>query len=123
MTYKPKQRDIVITDFDPSKGHEITKRRPALVMSSNDYNRTTNLVIVCPITSTKKERPFFVPISSDRLLGSTISKVNTNQIYSLDYTEKAKRNIQYVDTLEEEQFYQVVQLFMYNFSFKLDFSE
>ena len=33
MGYKPTQRDIVIIDFAPSKGYEIRKRRPALVMS------------------------------------------------------------------------------------------
>ncbi|EPE2274910.1 type II toxin-antitoxin system PemK/MazF family toxin, partial [Enterococcus faecalis] len=62
MEYKPKQRDIVIIDFAPSKGYEIKKRRPALVMSKDNYNRSTNLVIVCPITSLSKERPFLVPI-------------------------------------------------------------
>lgn len=118
MTYKPQQRDIIIIDFDPSKGYEIKKRRPALVMSSNDYNRSTNLVIVCPITTTKKDRPFFIPITSDNLRGSNISKVNTNQVFSLDYTRKAKRNIKYLDTLEEK-FYEIVQMFMYNFSFKI----
>ncbi len=119
MTYNPKQRDIIIIDFDPSKGYEINKRRPALVMSSDDYNRSTNLVIVCPITSTKKERPFFIPITSDNLRGSNTSKVNTNQVFSLDYTKRGKRNIKYIDTLEEEKFYEIVQMFMHNFSFKI----
>lgn len=119
MTYKPKQRDIVIIDFNPAKGYEIKKRRPALVMSSNDYNRTTNLVIVCPITSTEKERPFFIPIFSEKLSGSETSKVNTNQVFSFDYTEHAKRDIRYVDTLKEEVFYEIVQVFMHNFSFKI----
>jgi len=119
MTYNPKQRDIIIIDFDPSKGYEINKRRPALVMSSDDYNRSTNLMIVCPITSTKKERPFFIPITSDNLRGSNTSKVNTNQVFSLDYTKRGKRNIKYIDTLEEEKFYEIVQMFMHNFSFKI----
>lgn len=121
MTYKPKQRDIIIIDFAPSKGYEINKRRPALVMSSDNYNRATNLVIVCPITTTEKDRPFFVPISSSKLHanGTVVSKVNTNQVFSLDYTEKAKRNIQFVDRLEEESFYPIVQMFMHNFSFKI----
>lgn len=119
MTYNPKQRDIIIIDFDPAKGYEINKRRPALVMSSHDYNRSTNLVIVCPITSTKKDRPFFIPITSDNLHGSNTSKVNTNQVFSLDYTRNAKRNIKYIDTLEEEKFYEIVQMFMHNFSFKI----
>lgn len=88
-------------------------------MSSYQYNSSTNLVIVCPITSTKKIRPFFIPINSDKLQGSKITKVNTNQIFSLDYTKNARRNIKYIDTLEEEKFYEIVQMFMHNFSFKI----
>ncbi len=80
MKYKPKQRDIVIIDFDPAKGYEIKKRRPALVLSRNEYNAATNMVIVCPITSTDKERPFLVPITAESLAGKTVSKVNTNQV-------------------------------------------
>lgn len=117
--YKPKQRDIVNLNFDPSKGHEIKKRRPALIMSSDDYNRTTNLVIVCPITSTEKEHPFFIPIESEKINNIKKSKVNTNQVFSFDYTKQASRNIQYLDTLEEEKFYEIAQMFMHNFSFKL----
>lgn len=119
MTYNPKQRDIILIDFDPSKGYEINKRRPALVMSSHDYNRSTNLVIVCTITSTKKDRLFFIPITSDNLHGSNTSKVNTNQVFSLDYTKRGKRNIKYIDTLEEEKFYEIAQMFMHNFTFKI----
>jgi|SRR5690625_5037811 len=119
MNYNPKQRDIVFINFDPSKGYEIRKRRPALVLSRDEYNLSTNMVIVCPITSTEKERPFLVPITSKNLSSKLSSKVNTNQVYSLDYTERANRNIQFVENMEEEQFYQIVQKFLYNFAFKL----
>lgn len=119
MEYKPKQRDIVIIDFAPSKGYEIRKRRPALVMSKDKYNTSTNLVIVCPITSLNKERLFLVPIYSEKLHtpDNAISKVNTLQVYSLDYTEHAQRGIKYVDTLDEETFYEIAQKFLQNFSF------
>ncbi|EGO5074395.1 type II toxin-antitoxin system PemK/MazF family toxin [Enterococcus faecalis] len=121
MTYRPKQRDIVIIDFAPSKGYEIKKRRPALVMSKDTYNISTNLVILCPITSLNKDRPFLVPVYSEKLHNSdnTISKVNTLQVYSLDYTEQANRDIKYVDTLNEETFYEIAQKFLQNFSFSI----
>jgi len=119
MKYKPKQRDIVFIDFDPSKGYEIKKRRPALVMSRNGYNIATSMVIVCPITSTEKKRPFLVSIVAKKLPRKSYSKVNTNQVYSLDYSDNAKRNIQFVENMEEEQFYQIAQKFLHNFSFQL----
>lgn len=59
MKYEPKQRDIVIIDFEPSKGYEIKKRRPALILSRDEYNVSTNMIIVCPITSTNKKKPFW----------------------------------------------------------------
>lgn len=120
MDYKPKQRDIVIIDFAPSKGYEIRKRRPALVMSKDKYNTSTNLVIVCQITLLNKECPFLMPIYSEKLRTSDnviLSKVNTLQVYSLDYTEHAQRGIKYVDTLDEETFYEIAQKFLQNFSF------
>ena len=47
-----------------------------------------------------------MPIQSDKFKLDEVkrSKVNTLQVFSLDYTEKAKRNVKYIDTLEEEAF-------------------
>ena len=53
--YIPDIGDVVWIDFDPQKGNEIQKRRPALVISPHVYNRTAlNLAFICPITSTKR---------------------------------------------------------------------
>lgn len=46
-----RQGDIVLVDFDPTAGHEPRKTRPALVVSNDLFNRSTNMTIVCPITS------------------------------------------------------------------------
>ncbi|MGC4441267.1 type II toxin-antitoxin system PemK/MazF family toxin, partial [Streptococcus suis] len=48
--YIPKKQDIVWIDFDPSRGKEIKKRRPAVVVSSDNYNKQTGMIAVCPIT-------------------------------------------------------------------------
>ena len=45
------QGDIVEIDFSPSLGHEPKNRRPALVIGNNDFNVSTSMTIVCPITS------------------------------------------------------------------------
>jgi len=45
------QGDIVFLDFDPTKGHEQAGRRPAIVVSNDDYSRIMGLYIVCPITN------------------------------------------------------------------------
>lgn len=52
------QRDIIEVDFDPTRGHEPQKKRPALVVSAYDFNISNSMTIVCPISS--RERPFFL---------------------------------------------------------------
>lgn len=49
--YIPDRCDIVWLDFEPTKGKEIGKYRPALVLSSKAYNRSTGLLICCPIST------------------------------------------------------------------------
>lgn len=49
--YIPERFDMIFLDFDPKKGKEIGKYRPALVLSSKEYNKKTGLVICCPIST------------------------------------------------------------------------
>ena len=49
--YIPKQGDLVLLDFNPTKGYEQSGFRPAVVISNNVFNKNTRMVIVCPITS------------------------------------------------------------------------
>ena len=37
-------------DFEPTKGKEIGKYRPVLILSSKEYNKNTGLAICCPIS-------------------------------------------------------------------------
>ena len=110
-----KQRDIVTIDFEPSKGSEVRKRRPAIAISRDEYNHSSSLIIVCPITSTTKTRPYFIPIASEVL--NKQSKVNTKQVYSLDYTKKGNRNVEVIGRLEEKEFLNIAQHFLLNFNF------
>lgn len=49
--YIPERNDIIWLDFDPTKGKEIGKYRPALVLSSKQHNQQTGLLICCPIST------------------------------------------------------------------------
>ena len=49
--YIPDRNHIVLMDFEPTKGKEIGKYRPALILSSIEYNTITGLVICCPIST------------------------------------------------------------------------
>ena len=49
--YIPDRNDIIWLDFESTKGKEIGKYRPALVLSSKQYNKQTELLICCPIST------------------------------------------------------------------------
>ena len=91
------QGDIVYLDFDPQSGHEQKGRRPALVVSSNLFNRVSSMTMVCPITHTDRGYPFHL-----RLDGRTKTDgvILCDQARMLDltsrkatFTEKAPEDI------------------------------
>ena len=45
-SFIPQAGDIVWLDFDPQAGREQAKRRPALVVTEQSYNRASGLVVV-----------------------------------------------------------------------------
>lgn len=45
------QGDLYLVDFDPSTGHEYQKKRPALIIESNEQIKNNNLITVLPLTS------------------------------------------------------------------------
>lgn len=42
---------IYLADLDPTRGSEIAKTRPVVVVSQDEMNRYLETVVVCPLTS------------------------------------------------------------------------
>ena len=42
---------VYLADLDPTRGREIAKTRPVVVVSRDDMNRFLDTVVVCPLTS------------------------------------------------------------------------
>ena len=87
--YVPSRGDLIAISFDPQSGHEQRGRRPALVVSNDLFNRHTGLCIACPITNTRRDYPFHVPIPD----GLPVTGfVMVEQVRSIDFgSRKAKR--------------------------------
>jgi mRNA interferase MazF len=84
----PEHGDILILDFDPQRGHEQMKRRPALVLSPSAFNSSFALACVAPIASKPKGHAFEVPLpASSRVKGS----VMVHQLKSLDWGARHAR--------------------------------
>ena len=86
--YVPDTGDLIWTDFAPTRGHEQSGRRPALVVSSAVFTRNTNLAVVCPITS--NIRPF--PTSVVLPPGLPVAgEILTSHIRSIDVAARPVR--------------------------------
>ena len=83
-TYVPEAGDIGMMDFDPQIGREQAKRRPALVLTDQRYNRATSLAVVCPLTSKRKPYPFALPVDIDQVKGAVL----VDQLKSLDWSAR-----------------------------------
>lgn len=55
--------DVFLISLDPTKGSEIKKTRPCLVISPDEMNRHIRTVIVAPMTSTHKSYPTRVNVT------------------------------------------------------------
>lgn len=104
LEYIPEAGDVVWIDFDPQKGNEIQKRRPALVISSRIYNSTAmNLAFLCPITSTRRGNPFEVEIPEGLEIEGVIL---SDQAKSMDWRE---RRATFICELPEETVHRVLR--------------
>lgn len=85
----PERNDIVWLDFEPTKGKEIGKYRPALVLSSRDYNKKSGLLICSPISTSIRGAPTEVSVSNLE----QASVVTANIIHTLDWRERRAKFI------------------------------
>lgn len=56
-----KRFEVYLVDLDPTKGRELKKTRPCVVVSPDAMNQKDWVVIVAPLTSTKRSYPTRVP--------------------------------------------------------------
>lgn len=106
VKYTPNQGDLIWLDFNPSRGHEIVKRRPAIVISKTPFNRLTQFAVVCPITSTITDFP-----TNFSLIGyQTTGQIMTSQIASYDLSQLANRQPEFIEKLRPADLEIVLQM-------------
>ena len=104
VKYIPKQGDIIYTDLSPTKGHEQKGNRPAIVLSTYEFNKFTKMVIVCPITSNTKFFPTHYELEdSKKIKGSVLCE----HIRSIDYEI---RNVSYVEKCSDKDYENIYNL-------------
>ena len=80
--------DIVIVALDPTRGHEIRKTRPSVVVQNDVGNRNSHTTVVAPATTTHRGYPFEVLVNADESDFNEDSSVRLDQIRTVDISER-----------------------------------
>ena len=86
MAY-PRRGEIYWVNLNPARGREMSKRRPALIVSPDEMNEILGTVIVAPITSTL--RPWATRYTLT--LSGRLRSVALDQIRMIDSGRLGKR--------------------------------
>ena len=103
QAYIPQCGDAVWITLNPQAGHEQAGRRPAVVLSPQNYNGKIGLAILCPITKQIKGYPFEVLIPEGLPIAGAIL---SDQVKSLDWRA---RDAELIYTLPTETISEVLE--------------
>ena len=93
---KPLKGEIWLVRLDPTKGHELNKSRPCLIISNDKFNKcAADLVIAVPLTSKNKSIPLHVQINQNQAGLSVDSFIMPEQIRSIS----TNRCIKYIGSV------------------------
>ena len=79
--------DVFLISLDPTRGSEIRKTRPCLVISPDEMNRNIRTVIVAPMTTKRKDYPTRVTCTFKGKSGQIV----LDQIRTVDKTRLIRR--------------------------------
>lgn len=88
---KVRRGDLVLVDLDPTKGGEIQKTRPAVVIQNDVGNEHSTTTIVAPVTSTYRGYPFEVELEADEEDVEKDSSVLLDQIRTVSVEHRVRR--------------------------------
>jgi mRNA interferase MazF len=72
--------DIALVQLDPTRGSEIRKTRPCVIISPDDLNRALRTVIIAPMTTRGHVYPWRVPV----FLNDRAGFIALDQIRTID---------------------------------------
>ena len=90
-----KQGSIIKLNLDPKQGHEQQGYRPYICLSHSIVTKYSNIAIFAPISNTKRDYPFYVPLKNTQSTG----KVLLDQLVTIDFHA---REYHYIEDVSEE---------------------
>lgn len=83
----PRRGDVFLVLLDPTRGSEIRKARPCLVVSPDELNVHLGTFLVAPMTTGSYEYPFRVPCRFQERDGFVVA----DQLRTVDRVRLARR--------------------------------
>ena len=96
--------EVHLISLDPTKGSEIRKTRPCLIISPNEMNKHIRTVIIAPMTSTIKNYPTRVTTTFQGKKGQIV----LDQIRTVDKNRLIKK-LGSISSSAEEKVLSVLQ--------------
>ncbi len=90
-----KQGSIIKVNLDPKQGHEQKGFRPYICLSHSVVTKYSNIAIFAPISNTKRDYPFYVPLKDTETTG----KVLLDQLVTVDFNA---RDYRYIEDVSDE---------------------
>jgi len=96
--------EVHLISLDPTKGSEIRKTRPCLIISPNEMNKHIRTVIIAPMTSTIKKYPTRITTTFQGKKGQVV----LDQIRTVDKSRLIK-NLGSISSAAEEKVLNLLQ--------------
>jgi len=72
--------DVIFVELDPTRGSEIRKTRPCVVISPAEMNQSLRTLIVAPLTTGGRAYPWRVPVG----FGGKTGHIALDQLRTVD---------------------------------------
>jgi mRNA interferase MazF len=109
-----KHGDIYLIEFEPSRGNEFKKMRPALVISSNELIKRSNLITCIPFTGNTGN---FLEKDDIKVKKDELNNLFTDSVLKVQHisTFDKKRVIKRVGSLDNKTLLSLKSKIMRNF--------
>ena len=102
------QGDIFYVNYDPSIGHEQKRYRPAIVLSHDLVQSSSQMWICAPISTTKRKHPAYHELKSTKYIHG---KVLLDQVKSLDLIARAINKDSFIERIDKNEFIDIINRF------------
>lgn len=108
------QKDIYLTDLNPTKGKEQKGKRPIVIISGNTMNRNFDICIICPISSKIKNYTGSVKLAKNKINKlNEDSEILTFQVRTIAKERMMKKIGEITDEQLKEILHSLNEIFYY----------